>query len=70
MKPRKAQDLRELTTEELHSLLIESKETLSKQSFQHALKQLHDTSYLQILKKDIARINTLIFERQNETVNG
>lgn len=70
MKPRKAKDLRELTFEELNALLFESKETLSKQSFQHALKQLHDTSYLQILKRDIARINTLIFERQNETVNG
>lgn len=70
MKPRKAHDLRELTKEELEALLYESKETLAKQSFQHALKQLHDTSYLMILKKDIARINTLLLERDKETVNG
>ncbi len=63
MKPRKAKDLRELTDEELRILLEESKETLSKQNFQHALKQLHDTSYLKILRRDIARIQTIIKER-------
>jgi large subunit ribosomal protein L29 len=68
MKPRKARDLRELTTEELEALLFESQETLAKQSFQHALKQLHDTSYLNILKKDIARINTILKERETETL--
>lgn len=63
MKPRKAKDLRELTDEELNILLEESRETLSKQTFQHALKQLHDTAYLNILRKDIARIQTLLTER-------
>ena len=63
MKPRKAKDLRELTDEELIILLDESRETLAKQTFQHALKQLHDTTYLSFLKKDIARIQTLIIER-------
>jgi large subunit ribosomal protein L29 len=63
MKPRKASDLRELTDMELASLLDESTETLSKQQFQHALKQLQDTSYLSILKKDIARIKTILNER-------
>jgi len=64
MKPRKAEDLRELNVEELERLLAEAHETLSKQRFQHALSQLHDTAYLKILKKDIARINTIINERQ------
>jgi len=63
MKPRKAKDLRELTDDELRILLEESKETLAKQNFQHALKQLHDTSYLKILRRDIARIKTIIKER-------
>lgn len=64
MKPRKPQDLRELNVDELERLLAEAIETLSKQRFQHALSQLHDTAYLKILKKDIARINTIINERQ------
>lgn len=65
MKPRKTEDLRELTTEELVNLLEESQETLAKQKFQHALKQLHDTDYLKILRRDIARIHTIINERSN-----
>lgn len=63
MKPRNVDDLRELTTDELSSSLKEAKETLAKQKFQHALSQLHDTAYLRILKKDIARINTILTER-------
>jgi large subunit ribosomal protein L29 len=64
MKPRKTQDLRELGNEELQRLLNETHETLAKQKFQHALSQLHDNAYLKILKKDIARMKTIINERQ------
>ncbi len=64
MKPRKANDLRDLTDDELIVLLHESQETLAKQNFEHALKQLQDTSYLNILGKDIARIKTILNERQ------
>lgn len=70
MKPRKANDLRELTDYELNSLLEESNETLAKQNFQHELKELHDTAYLNILKKDIARIKTILNERKRQTING
>lgn len=65
MKPRKAKDLRELTDSELMRLLQESQETLVKQRFQHSLKQLQDTAYLKILRKDIARIHTILTERRN-----
>ena len=70
MKPRKAKDLRELTFDELNHLLEESEETLAKQRFQHALKQLQDTSYLGILKKDIARMKTIVHERKHIEQNG
>ncbi|MFP4544384.1 MAG: 50S ribosomal protein L29 [Candidatus Kapaibacterium sp.] len=65
MKPRKAADLRELNNEDLIQLLEESKETYAKQNFQHALKQLEDTAYLNILRKDIARIKTILNERES-----
>lgn len=68
MKPRNAKDLRELTESELVRLLEESQETLAKQNFQHSLKQLQDTAYLKILKKDIARMRTLINERRNANI--
>ncbi len=60
MKPRKAKDLRELSDMELKNLLDESKETLARQRIQHSLKQLTDTAGLTTLRKDIARIETLI----------
>lgn len=63
MKPRKANDLRELTENELVQLLNDSQEALAKQTFQHSLKQLHDTAYLKILKHDIARMQTILNER-------
>lgn len=70
MKPRKAKDLAELTNEELLDLLRDSQETLAKQKFQHALKQLQDTAYLKILKKDIARMKTIINQRRLEQKKG
>ncbi|MGE5480806.1 MAG: 50S ribosomal protein L29 [Chloroflexota bacterium] len=66
MKPRKTKDLIELTDVELGQLLDESRETLAKQKFQHSLKQLNDTTYLHILRKDIARMETLINQRKSE----
>jgi large subunit ribosomal protein L29 len=64
MKPRKANDLRELTDDELVRSLQEAEETLAKQRFQHALSQLQDTSYLRILRKDIAKLKTILHERE------
>lgn len=64
MKSRKAKDLRDLSDTELVQLLADSQETLAKQKFQHALKQLHDTAYLRVIKHDVARIRTILHERQ------
>ncbi|MCX8050723.1 MAG: 50S ribosomal protein L29 [Chlorobi bacterium] len=63
MKPRKARDLRELNDHDLLAALREAEETLAKQRFQHALKQLQDSAYLRILRKDIARMKTILHER-------
>ncbi len=63
MKARKAKDLRELSNEELITLVNESTDTLAQQRFQNELKQLQDTAYLRILKADIARMKTILTER-------
>lgn len=63
MKARKAKDLRELSNEELIALVNESTDTLAQQRFQNELKQLQDTAYLKILKADIARMKTILTER-------
>lgn len=64
MKPRKPKDLRELTDEELSHILSESVETLARLRFQKSLSQLQDIASIKILRKDIARIKTIISERQ------
>lgn len=64
MKPRKAAVLRELSDEELVASLEEAQETLAQQKFNHALSQLTDTAYLKVLRKDIARMRTILNERQ------
>jgi large subunit ribosomal protein L29 len=63
MKARKAQDLRQLTQEELLRSLTEAEETLGKLNFQHALSQLQDVAYIKILRKDIARMKTILHEQ-------
>jgi large subunit ribosomal protein L29 len=64
MKARKAGDLRQLSQEELERSVIEAEETLSKLRFQHALSQLQDVAYIKILRKDVARMKTLLHEKQ------
>jgi len=63
MKPRKASELRQLTTEELRQLLREQEQLLQKLHFQHELKQLENTAALRTVRKDIARIKTILHER-------
>ncbi len=64
MKKRSSKDLRELHDEELNATLLEAKMTLTKLRFQHIVGQLHDTSHLSIIKKDIARMNMILHDRK------
>lgn len=66
MKARQAKDLRELSDQDLVNLVEESQETLAKQKFQHALKQLQDTTYLKILRRDIAKMKTILRQRSSK----
>ncbi|HAW08441.1 MAG: 50S ribosomal protein L29 [Chloroherpetonaceae bacterium] len=63
MKPHSAKDLRELSDKEIENLYDESKESLMRLRIQSSLKQLNDTASLKVTKKDIARILTIITER-------
>jgi large subunit ribosomal protein L29 len=60
----KAKELHEMTNEELTTKLTELKGELSNLRFRHATGQLENPKSLANIKKDIARINTLIRERQ------
>ena len=62
----KASELRELTTEELNAKLKDLKAELFNLRFQHAVNQLENPMRISAVKKDIARILTIL--RQNEEV--
>lgn len=59
----KAAELREMTDEELFDALVEAKEERFNLRFQVATNQLDNTARLRSVKKDIARIRTVIRER-------
>lgn len=60
----KAKELHGLTTDELNLRLSELKEELFNFRFRHATGQLENPKSITLVKKDIARINTIIRERQ------
>jgi len=57
-------ELRELTDDELKDKLRESKEELFNLRFQAATGQLENHGRLQAVRKDIARIYTVLRERE------
>ncbi len=61
-----AKELRERNDSELKSLLATKADELHKAKFKHALGQLRETSTLSSIKKDIARINTVLSERSKQ----
>ncbi len=59
----KATELREMTAEELNAKLKELKEELFNLRFQHAINQLDNPHKLTDVKKDIARVMTILQEK-------
>jgi len=57
-------DLREFTAEELGEALAEAKEEKFNLRFQVATNQLDNTARLRAVKKEIARIRTVMRERE------
>ena len=57
-------ELRRKSTEELKTELTDLKESLFRRKFQGLLGQLEDISQLKKLRKDIARIHTVLRARE------
>ncbi|MFW6160326.1 MAG: 50S ribosomal protein L29 [Acidobacteriota bacterium] len=60
----KARELRDLSLDELEQKEIELKDQLFKLKFQYSLGQLENSMKMRNIKKDIARIKTLMKEFQ------
>lgn len=60
MNSMKASELRNLSVTELTQKLKELKSELFNLRFQHAINQLENPMRIQAVKKDIARVNTVL----------
>jgi len=60
----KANDLREFSQEELKTRLLEVKKNIFNLKFQKASGQLDDLMKIKNLKKDVARIETVLKEQE------
>ena len=63
----KANEIRKMSAAELDAKLVELKKNLFMLRMQHATNQLDNPLQIAVVKKDIARIKTII--RENETKN-
>ena len=60
----KTKDLKELTKEELLKKKKDTKEELFNLRFQHSTGQLENTARLKLLKKDVAKIQTILRQKE------
>jgi large subunit ribosomal protein L29 len=63
MKSTKTSDLRNLKPGEIETKLSDAREELMKLRFQQVTGQLTDTSHLRVLRRDIARMQTILREQ-------
>ncbi|HEY5728785.1 MAG TPA: 50S ribosomal protein L29 [Anaerolineales bacterium] len=71
MKPVKASVVRSMKPGEIETKLSDAREELMKLRFQQVTGQLTDTSRLRILKREIARMTTILREQSEaEVVEG
>lgn len=64
----KAKEIHDMTNDELNAKLGSLKEELFNLRFRHATGQLENPNVLKTVKKDIARVKTVIRERELKTL--
>ena len=70
MKAAKVSELRDLKSGEIETKLADAREELMKLRFQQVTGQLTDTSRLRILRRDIARMQTILREQPKAETEG
>ncbi len=66
----KIEDLRKLSENDLKSRLIDNLESLQKYRFQKSIQQLEDYKLISEMKKENAKINTLLNELSTNGENN
>jgi large subunit ribosomal protein L29 len=70
MKATKVEEVRKMATEEIRTKLNDSHDELMKLRFQQVTGQLTDTSHLRTLRRNIARMETILRETERAAVKG
>ncbi|HUE98121.1 MAG TPA: 50S ribosomal protein L29 [Anaerolineales bacterium] len=70
MKSTKTSDLRNLKTGEIETKLSDAREELMKLRFQQVTGQLTDTSRLRMLRREIARMQTILRQQVTAETEG
>ena len=67
----KAKEIRDLTTQEIVARLVEERDKLLKLRLNHAVSSIESPSEIREARKTLARLNTILRERQlAEQVNN
>ncbi len=64
----KSEEIRKLSVDEMQVKLSDMREELMKLRFQQVTGQLPDTSRLRLLRRDVARMETILNERSRTAV--
>ena len=70
MKATKVEDIRKMAAEEIRTKLTDSQHELMNLRFQQVNGQLTDTSHLRNLRRNIARMETVLRETERAVVEG
>lgn len=70
MKSTKTSELRNLKSGEIETKLVDAREELMKLRFQQVTGQLTDTSHLRVLRREIARMETILREQPRAESEG
>ncbi|MFN8393342.1 MAG: 50S ribosomal protein L29 [Bacteroidia bacterium] len=65
----KAREIRELTDAEIRARIKEDTELLQKLYFNHAISEIESPAKIRMIRKDIARMNTILTERESQKQN-
>jgi large subunit ribosomal protein L29 len=64
----KTEEIRKMSVEEMQVKLADMREELMKFRFQQVTGQVTDTSRIRLLRRDVARMETIFNERSRATV--
>jgi large subunit ribosomal protein L29 len=70
MKAMKPEEIRKLAPEEIRTKVADARDELMKLRFQQVTGQLTDPSRIKVLRRNIARMETILRETERAAVEG